>query len=192
MSVEGDVTSVLNQLAAGDADAAERLYALLYDELRKVARQQLRHERSDQTLQATELVHETYLRLVDQTRCQWNGRLHFLAIASQVMRRILVDHARGRGRQKRGGDQEKLPLDLALNLAGEHRDATLIILDLALNKLALTQPEKAKLVELHFFGGLNYDECSMVMGISPRTVSRHWEYAKAWLYREMSAGGSAA
>jgi RNA polymerase sigma factor (TIGR02999 family) len=183
-----DVTEVLLRAADGSAEASDRLYSLLYEELRKMAGRHMRKERQDHTLQPTELVHEAYVRLIDQTRCQWRNRAHFLAVASRAMRRILVDHARGRARAKRGGGWDKRPLEEAMSITSAENPTTILALDKALDRFAQKQPEKARIVEMHFFGGLTHQECADVLGISARTVLRHWEYAQAWLYREMSAG----
>jgi RNA polymerase sigma factor (TIGR02999 family) len=176
------------EAAEGSAAASEQLYGLLYEELRRMAGRHLRRERKDHTLQPTELVNEAYLRLVDQTRCQWKNRTHFLAIASRAMRRILVDHARDRVCLKRGGGWKKVPLDEALGVGTADDPARILTLDIALGKLAAREPDKARVVEMHFFGGLTHEECAQVLGVSSRTVIRHWEYAQAWLYREMIAG----
>ncbi|MEZ5064291.1 MAG: sigma-70 family RNA polymerase sigma factor [bacterium] len=181
-----DVTEILLQARGGAPGATDRLLAALYSDLRGMADRFLRHERADHTLQPTELVHEAYFRLVDQTRCAWQDRAHFLAIASQAMRRILVDHARRRGSAKRGGGVPRIPLHEATNLIGGGDDTTLLALDFALDKLAAVHPDSARVVELRFFGGLTHEECAGVLDVSPRTVSRHWEFARAWLYREMS------
>jgi RNA polymerase sigma-70 factor (ECF subfamily) len=187
VAAPGDITEVLLRVALGEQGASDKLYALLYDELRRVAQLRLRRERPNHTLQPTELVHEAYVRLVDMTRSPWKNRAHFLAIASQVMRRILVDHARTRTRQKRGGGWQRVPLDAAVEVGVENEPTTILALDTALGRLAERQPEKARVVEMHFFGGLTHEECAEILGISSRTVLRHWEYSKAWLYREMSA-----
>ena len=185
--VPSDVTEVLLQVSQGSPGASEALYTLLYDELRRMAQRHLSHERPHHTFQPTELVHEAYVRLIDTTRSPWKDRSHFLAIASQVMRRILVDHARARACQKRGGGWQKVPFEAAFDVGAEDHPTRFLTLDAALFKLAEKQPEKARIVEMHFFGGLTHDECAAVLGISSRTVLRHWEYSKAWLYREMSA-----
>lgn len=182
-------TGLLQEATRGSSDAAERLLPLVYEELRAMADRFLRRERPDHTLQATELVHEAYLRLIDQTRCRWQNEAHFLAVASQAMRRILVDHARRRKSDKRGGGQPKLSLDEAVTVGSDEMSVTLLALDLALGKLAVQHAEIARVVEMRFFGGLTNDECACVLGVSPRTVSRHWEFAQTWLYREMGGGG---
>jgi RNA polymerase sigma factor (TIGR02999 family) len=190
MGDRDQVTEVLLRAADGSPAAVDRLFGLVYGELRKMARAYLRSERDNHTLQATELIHEAYLRMVDQTRCEWRSRAHFLAIAGMAMRRILIDHARRRGRQKRGGQIEKLSLDdaLVLDLGSVESDTVLLALDSALNKLERSQPEMARVVEMRFFAGLTHEECAGVLEVSPRTVARQWEYAQAWLYREMTTG----
>lgn len=186
MSDALDITAVLQKATHGSPEAAERLLGLVYEELRGIAGRILRRERPDHTLQATELVHEAYLRLIDQTRCEWQNQAHFLAVASQAMRRILVDHARRRDSDKRGGGVGKLSLDNALTIGSEAMSSTLLALDLALVKLSSQYPEIGRVVEMRCFGGLTHEQCACVLGASPRTVSRHWEFAQAWLYREMS------
>lgn len=181
-----DVTSVLLEATGGSAPAMDRLLPVLYADLRERAAFLLRSERPQHTLQPTELVHEAYLRLVDQTRCQWQNRAHFLAVASQAMRRILVDHARRRGSQKRGGDCVKISLDDALVVGTEEADDMLVSLEQALEKLAEHHPQAARVVEMRFFGGLTHEECACVLGFSPRTASRQWEFAQAWLFREIT------
>ena len=146
----------------------------------------MRRERSGHTLRPTDLVHEAYLRLADQTRCRWQDRAHFLAVASQAMRRILVDHARRRGSQKRGGGSVKIPLDEALVVGTEEANGMLLSLEQALTRLAERHPQAARVIEMRFFGGMTHDECACVLGFSTRTASRHWEFAQAWLYREMA------
>jgi RNA polymerase sigma factor (TIGR02999 family) len=182
-----DITSVLLEATEGSAPAAERLFTILYDQLRDRAALLLRRERPGHTLRPTDLVHEAYLHLADQTRCRWQDRAHFLAVASQAMRRILVDHARRRGSQKRGGGIVKIPLDDALVVGTDEADDVLRSLDLALVKLAERHPQAARVVEMRFFGGLTHEECACVLGFSPRTASRYWEFAQAWLYRELAA-----
>ena len=186
MAASPDVTSVLLETTGGSPQAAHRLFSLLYDDLRGRAAALLSRERPGHTLRSTDLVHEAYLRLADQTRCQWKDRAHFLAFASQAMRRILVDHARRRGSQKRGARCEKVVLDEALVIGTEETDESLRSLDEALTALAGQHPQAARVVEMRFFGGLTHDECACVLGFSPRTASRYWEFAQAWLYREMA------
>ena len=180
-----DVTSVLLETTGGSLPAAERLFTVLYSELRDRAALLMRRERPGHTLRPTDLVHEAYLHLADQTRCRWQDRAHFLAIASQAMRRILVDHARRRGSQKRGAGHIKLSLDDALVVGTEEADDMLQSLELALVKLAEHDLKAARVVEMRFFGGLTHDECACVLGFSPRTASRYWAFAQAWLYREI-------
>jgi RNA polymerase sigma factor (TIGR02999 family) len=181
------VTTLLNEAGGGDVQAAANLLPLVYEQLRALAGRKMQHERADQTLQATALVHEAYLRLVDQTKVQlWDSRWHFFAAAAESMRRILVENARRRGRIKRGGDRNRVDLDnVELTLDAPHDD--LVALDEALTKLAEVQPEKARLVNLRYFGGLTHEEAAQAMGISKSTADRHWTYARAWLYRRMSS-----
>ena len=174
----------------GEQNAAEQLMPLVYDELRRLARQYLRRERSDHTLQATGLVHEAYLRLVDQSGVSWQDRAHFFAVAAKVMRRILVDHARTHAAEKRGGDREKIVLDEALVASGE-KTLDLIALDEALHDLERLDARQSQIVELRFFGGLTNEEIGEVLEISPRTIKREWRLAKAWLRREIMSEGEA-
>jgi RNA polymerase sigma factor (TIGR02999 family) len=185
MAQTPDPTSLLHETSDGSSEAAGHLLAVVYEELRDRAQQYLRSERPDHTLQPTELVHEAYLRLVDQTRCEWRNRAHFMAVASIAMRRVLVDHARRRNRSKRDGGARKVSLEEVLQVGGDPTGGTLLTLDLALNRLSERHPEIARVVEMRFFGGLTHEESACALGVSPRTVSRHWEFAQAWLYREM-------
>ena len=182
-----DVTGLLNAWSAGDAAASEEVVTRIYEPLRRIARRRLRSERVDHTLDATSLVHEAYLRLVDQSHASWKNRVHFFAIASTVMRRILVDHARRRARLKRGAGQRELPLDGAITDRA-CRDLQLLRLDEALRGLESVDPAKARIVELHFFAGLSVHETAHASGCSPSTVTRHWRMAKAWLQRELARG----
>ena len=183
-----EVTRILSAIEQGDSRAAGRLLPLVYDELRQLAAQRLAHEKPGQTLQATALVHEAYLRLVgDQGGRRWEGRGHFFAAAAESMRRILVENARRKGRLKRGGggggprvDLETLAL--SLNDPPDER----IALDEAMTKLAEEHPDKARLVNLRFFGGLTHEEAAQAIGVSVSTADRHWAFARAWLYRRMS------
>jgi RNA polymerase sigma factor (TIGR02999 family) len=186
----GDVTIWLREVSGGDRRHADRLFPVLYGELRRLAQSHLARERSDHTLQATALVNEAYLRLVDQTSADWKSRAHFMAVASQAIRRILIDHARGRARAKRGGGDGKLPLEAALHVAGEMNDTALVDLDRALEKLARAHPENARVVTMRYFGGLTVDEIAEVEGSSRSTVERAWRFARAWLQRELEAGGA--
>jgi RNA polymerase sigma-70 factor, ECF subfamily len=181
-----DVTTLLKQLASGDRDAAAQLIPLVYDELHRVAEHHLRLERPNHTLQPTALVHEAYLKLVAQRHAGWQNKTHFCAVASQVMRRILVDYARARLRVKRGGNPPKLPLKEAFVIAPARCDE-LIALDEALERLARVDARQSRVVELRFFGGLTVDETATVLGVSPKTVKREWSIAKAWLYGEVRA-----
>jgi len=185
-----DVTMILQQASAGEPAAVRELFAAVYDDLRVHARAHLAGERPDHTLQPTALVHEAYMRLIDQNRVVWQNRAHFLAAAGQAMRRILVDHARSRGAQKRWGGKVQLPLDDELVLGDEAADPVILALDDALTRLAAQEPAIARVVEMRFFGGLTQEECAVLMGISRRTVCRHWDFAQAWLYREMRDDGA--
>src|SRR3954466_15555660 len=181
------VTTLLNEAGAGDSRAAADLLPLVYEQLRALAERKMRAERPDQTLQATALVHEAYLRLVDTTKVQlWESRWHFFAAAAESMRRILVDNARRRGRIKRGGEMNRVDLD-KLEVTVDDPPDELIALDEALTKLAQEQPEKAQLVNLRYFGGLTHEEAAQALGISISTADRQWSYARAWLYRHMAA-----
>ncbi len=178
------VTRMLVDWSQGNREAAVQLMPLVYDELRVIARGYLQRERADHTLQATALVHEAYLRMVDQTQLTWKNRAHFFGVAAQVMRRILVDHARRHRTEKRGGDWAKVELDEA-RLSATARPVDLIALDEALLDLAKLDPRQSQIVELRFFGGLTIEEAAEVLDVSPRTVRRDWRIAKAWLRREI-------
>ena len=177
-------TRILSRIDEGDAGAAEELVPYLYDELRGLAAAFLRRENPAHTLQPTALVHEAFLRLVDQTRVQWKGRTHFLAIAARTMRRILVDHARAKGRAKRGGGLERLPLD-GLELVRLHDEGAVIAVDEALAKLEAFDERLAQVVRLRFWAGLAEEEVAELLDLSPRTVRRDWKLARAWLSREL-------
>lgn len=183
-----DLTDLLaGTAAAGERDALSALFPLVYDELRQAAAAALRRERPEHTLQPTALVHETFLRLADDARLSWENRNHFLAIASKVMRRILVDHARGRNAQKRGSGEARRSLegiDVPGPDAGAAGDLDLLVLDQALARLTALDARQARIVELRFFGGLTVEETAAVVGASPRTVKRDWQIARAWLKRE--------
>jgi RNA polymerase sigma factor (TIGR02999 family) len=179
-----NVTDLLNAWGAGDKGAFDELVTVVYDELRRQASRYLRHESPGHTLQTTDLIHEAYLRLVDQKNPHWQNRAQFFGIAAQLMRRILVDHARARHRAKRGGRNIRISLDEEIESGGSN-DVELINIDEALNRLAETDIQQSKIVELRFFGGLNVEETSQVLGVSPRTVKRSWRFAKAWLRREL-------
>lgn len=181
----GQVTELLIDWSSGSEDSRDRLMQLVYDELRRLAASQLRGERSGHTLQATALVNEAYLRLVDQTRVQWRNRAQFFGIAAQLMRRILVDHARRHRALKRGGPATKLSLDESLT-PGKQRDFDLVALDEALGNLAAMDPRLAEVVEMRFFGGLTVEETAEVIGTSTATVKRDWATARAWLFRALA------
>lgn len=183
---DADVTALLSEWGSKN-DVEDLLFPLVYNELRKIARAHLRRERADHTLQPTALVNEAYLRLVDQERVQWQGRAHFFGIASQMMRRILVDHARRKNAARRGAGAHKVTLDEAM-LAGERRSVDLVALDDALQRLAELDPGQGRLVELRFFGGLTIEETAEVMEVSPATIKREWFTARAWLFRELQQG----
>ena len=178
------VSKLLLNWGQGDQSAREALIPLVYDELRRLARRYLRRERPDHTLQSAALVNEAYLRLIRQEHPQWQNRAHFFGVAAQLMRHILVDHARNRAAAKRGAGAPRLTLDPDIALPQE-RDVDLIALDDALNQLAALDPQQSRLVELRFFGGLSIEETSVVLGVSPATVKREWATARAWLQREM-------
>lgn len=182
-----DATEILREWSEGDNDAPARLMPVVYEELRRRAAEYLRHERADHTLQATALVHETYLRLVDQTRATWKNRAHFCSVAAQLMRRILVQHAREHNREKRGGKWHKLYLDETRELAGEH-SPDLVALDDALQSFSQSYPREGSVVEMKFFGGLEAKEIAEVLGVSVKTVLRDWNFAKLWLHRELGKG----
>jgi RNA polymerase sigma-70 factor, ECF subfamily len=183
-SSQQEVTRLLIRLMDGERAVLDDLLPLVYAELRRLAAGYLRHERPGHTLQPTALVHEAYLRLVDQTQVQWQNRAHFFGVAAQMMRRILVDHARSQQAEKRGGDIQKLALDENIDVSGE-RAAELIALDEALARLAELDPQKSRIVELRFFGGLSVEETAEVLGVSAPTVKRQWRMAKAWLYGQV-------
>jgi RNA polymerase sigma-70 factor, ECF subfamily len=184
MEPSADVTVLLTELSKGNMDAASKLISVVYDELRSLASRQMRRERSDHTLQATALVHEAYLKLVHQRSAHWQNRAHFFGVAAQVMRRILIDHARGHLREKRGGDQQVVPLDEAVVFSPE-KSEYLIKVDEALDRLSKLDPRQGKIVELRFFGGLTVEETAEILNISTKTVKRDWSVAKAWLHGEL-------
>lgn len=181
------VTGLLQAWSGGDANALERIVVLVYPELRKMAHRCLTGERPGHTLQATALVNEAYLRLVDIHSMQWRDRAHFFAVGARIMRRILVDHARSKGYAKRGGGALRLDFNEALVVSTE-TDPALVRMDDALTQLAAFDPRKARIVEMRYFGGLNAEEIASVLGVSPQTVNRDWSLAKAWLAREMMNG----
>jgi RNA polymerase sigma factor (TIGR02999 family) len=181
----GEVTQILRELRDGNHEAQDRLIPLVYRELRRIASAQLRHESADHSLQPTALVHEAYLRLIDIDRVDWQSRAHFFAVASTLMRRILVEHARNNHAVKRGGGADTLYLDEAL-FPTPGRAPEILALDDALNQLALLDERQAKIVEMRFFAGMTEQETGDVLGISVRTVKRDWRVAKAWLFKELS------
>ncbi|MHC5108906.1 MAG: sigma-70 family RNA polymerase sigma factor [Planctomycetota bacterium] len=180
-----EVTSILSAIEHGDGDAIERLLPIVYGELRVLAQQQMNRERSDHTLQATALVHEAYMRLVDGPEPNWPCRGYFFAAAAEAMRRILIDQARSKGALKRGGGRLRLRLDQD-PLASSELSGELLDLDQALSHLSQEDSQKADLVKLRFFAGLTMDEAAAALGISSATADRHWRYARAWLYQHMS------
>jgi len=183
--LQHEVTQILHEWNGGDDNAPARLMPFVYDELRRQARNYLSKERGSHTLQPTALVHEAYLRLVDQTRISWQNRAHFYGMAANMMRRVLVDHARAHATEKRGGAAVRLSID-DVQVPLEERAADFIALDEALKELAKFDERKARIVEMRFFGGLSDEEIAEVLGISSRTVLRDWKTARLWLFRELS------
>lgn len=180
------MTRLLVNWSNGDSSALEALMPLVYDELHRLASRYLSRERPWHTLQSTALVHEAYLRLIDQREVHWQNRSHFFGVAAQMIRRILVDHARSHQAAKRGAGAVKLSLDEVVAAAGERQDIDLVALDDALNRLAQIDPQQSRIVELRFFSGLSIEETAEVLHISPATVKRDWVMAKAWLFREIT------
>ena len=180
----GEVTELLVKWSEGDADALDQLLPIVYAELRRIADAYLRRERSGHTLQATALVHEAYLKLVKAQGLDWQNREQFFGISANLMRQILVDHARKSTANKRGGNISDLPLDEALTIS-DGTDANLLLLDAALNKLALIDAQAARIVELRYFAGLTIEETAEILKTSPMTVKREWATARAWLHREI-------
>jgi RNA polymerase sigma factor (TIGR02999 family) len=180
-----DVTALLLSWSDGDQDAPAKLMPLVYDELRRLARDHLRRERPDHTLQPTALVNEVYLRLIDQRRVNWQTRAQFFGLAAQLMRHVLVDHARSRAAAKRGGLMHKLSLDEAW-MTPEEVAVELVALDEALVRLAVIDERKSRVVEMRFFAGLSVEETAAALGVSDKTVMRDWRIAKMWLHRELS------
>ena len=179
------VTQLLIDWSNGDRAALDRLMPLIDEELRRLAHRYMRQERVDHTLQTTALVNEAFLRLVNRKNLQWQNRAHFFGIAAQLMRTILVDHARSHASAKRGGGARKLELNEAL-VVSQQKASEVIALDEALNQLALIDPRQSRIVELRFFGGLTVEEAAEVLDVSPVTIKREWSTAKAWLYRELA------
>ena len=180
-----EVTELLRRWSGGDVAARESLVPLVYDELRRLARYYLARQRSDHTLQSTAIVHEAYLRLAGRDNVHWENRSHFFAVAAQLMRRILVDHARKRNAAKRGAPHLTLSLDEAVG-PSSRRELDLVALDDALKALAQLDERQSRIVELRFFGGLSIEDTSRVLEVSPATVKREWSTARAWLYEEIS------
>jgi RNA polymerase sigma-70 factor, ECF subfamily len=179
-----DITSLLNKLAAGDQEAAAQLVPLVYEELRRLAARRLRQERPDHTLQATALVHEAYVRLAGQRDAKWQNRAQFFGVASQVMRRILVDYARGQQRIRRGGKQQKVSLDDVVLVSPERSEEVLSVHE-SLSRLEKLDARQGQIVELRYFGGLTVEEIAEVVGVSTKTVMRELNVAKAWLYGDL-------
>jgi RNA polymerase sigma factor (TIGR02999 family) len=179
-----EVTILLNEWSRGNKAALDRLTPLVYDELRRLARRQMSRERAGHTLQTTALVNEAYLRLVEQEGVRWQDRAHFFALSAQLMRHILIDHARRRDYQKRGGGALRVTLDESAAMS-EGRAAELVALDEALTELAARDELKGRIVELRYFGGMSVEEVAEVLGIAPVTVKRHWKAAKAWLFHAL-------
>ncbi|MEO7711559.1 MAG: sigma-70 family RNA polymerase sigma factor [Gemmatimonadaceae bacterium] len=182
----GDVTGLLVRWSRGDADALERLMPVIYEECRRIAARQLALERHDHTFDATALVHELYLRLIDQSRTNWENRAQFFAVAARLMRRVLVDYARARHAEKRGGHAIFVTLGAAAETPDDTKAGDLLAIDAALERLAVYDAEQVRIVELRYFAGLTVEETARIVGRSPRTVKREWRLAKAWLYRELS------
>jgi RNA polymerase sigma factor (TIGR02999 family) len=183
---EQNITELLLAWNEGNREALDKLMPLVYDELHRQAARFLRRERSDHTLQTTALIHEAYLKLIDQREANWESRTHFFAIAANLMRRILVDYARSKKREKRGGDYLILPLEEAEAVAGKEKSIDLMAIDEALTKLEKIDQRQAKIVELRYFGDLTLEETAQALGVSRTTVADDWAMAKAWLHRELT------
>ncbi len=187
-----EVTQILQQIESGDPSAAEQLLPLVYDELRKLAAVRLAHEAPRPTLQATALVHEAYLRLVDADQARhWNGRSHFFGAAAEAMRRIMIERARARKAAKAGGGQHRVPLD-GLQVASTEPQWDLLAIDAALAQLELIDPQAGEIVKLRYFVGMTIPEAAAALGVSPSTVDRHWAWARAWLHAKLQAEDKAA
>ena len=185
-STPPDISRLLLQWSEGNREALQELLPLVYDELHRQAARYLQRERVDHTLQTTALIHEAYLRLIDQREVQWQSRDHFFAIAAQMMRRVLVDYARAKHREKRGGHDVRLALDDVMLVAREDRGIDLMALDEALTRLAVLDEQQSRVVELRYFGGLSLEATAEALEISRATAARDWEVAKAWLRRELT------
>jgi RNA polymerase sigma factor (TIGR02999 family) len=181
-----NITQILQDLSAGDRRAADRLFPFVYDELRRLAAAYFSRERRDHTLQPTALVHEAYLRLIDQKSVEWQNRAHFFGVAANMMRRILVDHARAKATEKHGGSRTRITLDKSVSFQ-QKNDVDLVAIDEALTILAELDETQSQIVELRFFGGLTIEETAEVLKISPATVKREWAMAKAWLYDRLKS-----
>lgn len=181
---QAEITQLLTALGDGDKNVRDRLFELVYDELRRLASAYLRQERSGHTLQTTDLVHEAYFKLVDQKEVEWQNRAHFFGVAAQAMRRILVDYARAHQAAKRGGGQTKISLHETAIIPDEHPEE-IVALDEALTRLATLDERQSRIVELRFFGGRTIEETAQILALSAATVKRDWSMARAWLYREM-------
>ncbi|MGA2581620.1 MAG: sigma-70 family RNA polymerase sigma factor [Bryobacteraceae bacterium] len=189
--MDKDVTTLLLEWRGGNRAALDELMPLIYAEFRQLASRALSRERPNHTLQSTALAHELYLKLIDQKRAQWGDREHFFAMASQIIRRILVDYARRRHAQRRGGLDTRITLDEAL-APQQDRDFNLVVLDNALEALSQIDSQQARIIELRFFGGLSIEATGRILGVSPSTVNREWNLARAWLYRELSRSADAS
>lgn len=181
-----EITQMLREWSGGKRELLDKLMPLVYDELHRQAARYLRRESQGHTLQTTTLIHETYLKLIDQRDVEWQNRAHFFAIAAQAMRRIMVDYARTKQREKRGGSDEKLPLEAAMSVAVDEKSVDLIALDEALTRLAEIDLRQARVVELRYFSGLTLEETAEAMHISRATAAREWNVARAWLRRELT------
>jgi len=181
-----EITRMLRQWSDGSQEALDNLLPLVYDELHRQAARYLRRENKDHTLQPTALINEAYLKLIDQREVNWENRTHFFAIAAQAMRRILVDHARTKHREKRGGDDAKLSLDEALTFVADEKNIDLIALDEALTRLEMKDKQQTRIVELRYFSGLSLEETAEALNISRTTAARDWAMARAWLHRELT------
>lgn len=179
-----NVTALLGEIAEGDQDAAAELLPLVYDQLRAIAQQRMSSENPGHTLQATALVHEAFLRLVGPRKIPWQNQAHFFVAAAEAMRRILLDHAKSKRRQKRGGAVRRVPLNV-LDLANSENIDEIVALDDAVRRLEQQEPDAGSVVRLRFYAGLSVDEVAQVLGLSPRTVDRRWKFARAWLFREL-------
>jgi RNA polymerase sigma factor (TIGR02999 family) len=189
--MDKDITTLLLEWSGGNRAALDELMPLIYGEFRQLATRALSRERPNHTLQSTALAHELYLKLIDQKRAQWRDREHFFAMASQIIRRILVDHARRLHAQRRGGLDTRITLDEAL-APQQDRDLNLVELDDALEALSQIDSQQARIIELRFFGGLSIEATGRILGVSPSTVNREWNLARAWLYRELSRSADAS